>query len=188
MVETHARALIEVLRGIPKDRHMCVEEGTLSGWLHEVLEPHVQGNRLPSWRRARHPRGVRHRPTASRGACLATLVRTDYPTRSRRCPRCLAKKHLMLARFEIDNCDVAVDHAVNTTTLVGNEEEDTSTVGESVRRSVSSLTSHGIKGRHRFEGTPIRSKPDEPVPARCVDVAVRPLAVTLEWNELGVPT
>ena len=42
VVETNARALIEVLRGIPKRRHLCMEEGTLSGWLHEVLEPHVE--------------------------------------------------------------------------------------------------------------------------------------------------
>lgn len=40
VVETNARALIEVLRGIPRNRHVCVEEGTLSGWLWEVLEPH----------------------------------------------------------------------------------------------------------------------------------------------------
>ncbi len=42
VVETNAGALIEVLRGIPKQRHMCMEEGTLSEWLHEVLEPHVE--------------------------------------------------------------------------------------------------------------------------------------------------
>ena len=42
VVETNARALIEVLRAIPKQRHMCMEEGTLSAWLHEVLEPHVE--------------------------------------------------------------------------------------------------------------------------------------------------
>ena len=41
VVETNARALIEVLRGIPGSRHLCLEEGTLAGWLHEVLEPHV---------------------------------------------------------------------------------------------------------------------------------------------------
>ncbi len=41
VVETNAGALIEVLRGIPRRRHICMEEGTLSGWLHEVLEPHV---------------------------------------------------------------------------------------------------------------------------------------------------
>jgi len=42
VVETNAGALIEVLRGIPKQRHICMEEGTLSEWLHEVLEPHVE--------------------------------------------------------------------------------------------------------------------------------------------------
>jgi len=42
VVETNARALIEVLRGIPRNRHVCLEEGTLSGWLWEVLEPHVE--------------------------------------------------------------------------------------------------------------------------------------------------
>ncbi|MCH7534073.1 MAG: transposase [Gemmatimonadetes bacterium] len=41
VVETNAATLIEVLRGIPKRRHLCMEEGTLSEWLHEVLEPHV---------------------------------------------------------------------------------------------------------------------------------------------------
>src|SRR3990172_143798 len=42
VVETNARALVEVLRGIPRNRHVCVEEGTVSGWLWEVLEPHVE--------------------------------------------------------------------------------------------------------------------------------------------------
>ena len=35
VVETNARALIEVLKGIPRNRHVCLEEGTLSAWLHE---------------------------------------------------------------------------------------------------------------------------------------------------------
>jgi len=42
VVETNARALIEVLKGIPRNRHLCLEEGTLSAWLHEVLEPWVE--------------------------------------------------------------------------------------------------------------------------------------------------
>ena len=41
VVETNARALIEVLHGIPGSLHLCMEEGTLAAWLHEVLEPHV---------------------------------------------------------------------------------------------------------------------------------------------------
>jgi len=42
VVETNARALVEALRAVPKDRHLCLEEGTLSEWLHEVLAPHVE--------------------------------------------------------------------------------------------------------------------------------------------------
>ena len=44
VVEANAGALIEVLRGIPRRRHICMEEGTLSEWLHEVLEPHVRSS------------------------------------------------------------------------------------------------------------------------------------------------
>lgn len=42
VVETNATALIEVLRAIAGQRHLCLEEGTLANWLHEILEPHVE--------------------------------------------------------------------------------------------------------------------------------------------------
>ncbi len=41
-METNTKALIEVLRSIPGPRHLCLEEGTLAGWLYEVLSPHVE--------------------------------------------------------------------------------------------------------------------------------------------------
>jgi transposase len=41
VVETNARALVAAIRAVPGTRHLCLEEGTLSGWLHEVLSPHV---------------------------------------------------------------------------------------------------------------------------------------------------
>ena len=56
VVETNARALIEVLRGIPRSRHVCLEEGTLSGWLHEVLEPHVEELVVTGVRKSRGPK------------------------------------------------------------------------------------------------------------------------------------
>ena len=56
VVETNARALIEVLRGIPRNRHVCVEEGTLSGWLYEVLEPHVEELVVAGVRESRGPK------------------------------------------------------------------------------------------------------------------------------------
>jgi hypothetical protein len=39
VVETNARALIEVVRAVPGKRHLCTEEGALAEWLCEVLEP-----------------------------------------------------------------------------------------------------------------------------------------------------
>jgi hypothetical protein len=33
VVETSARALIEEVRAVAGRRHLCLEEGTLSGWL-----------------------------------------------------------------------------------------------------------------------------------------------------------
>lgn len=41
VVETNGRALVEALRGIPGRRHVCLEEGTQSAWLYELLRPHV---------------------------------------------------------------------------------------------------------------------------------------------------
>jgi len=56
VVETNARALIEVLRGILRNRHVSVEEGTLSGWLREVLEPHVEELVMAGVRESRGPK------------------------------------------------------------------------------------------------------------------------------------
>ena len=42
VLETNARALVGFLKTIPKPRHLCLEEGTHSGWLYEILIPHVE--------------------------------------------------------------------------------------------------------------------------------------------------
>jgi transposase len=42
VVETNGSALVEVIRSIPGRRHICLEEGTQSAWLHEVLSPHAE--------------------------------------------------------------------------------------------------------------------------------------------------
>lgn len=41
VLETNARVLIAFLEEIPKDRHLCLEEGTRANWPYEVLT-HVQ--------------------------------------------------------------------------------------------------------------------------------------------------
>ncbi|MHC4138147.1 MAG: IS110 family transposase [Planctomycetota bacterium] len=41
VVETNGRALVEAIRSIPGRRHVCLEEGTQSAWLDELLRPHA---------------------------------------------------------------------------------------------------------------------------------------------------
>jgi transposase len=41
VVETAGHALVEFVRSVPRPRHLCIEEGTLSAWLYEVLSPLV---------------------------------------------------------------------------------------------------------------------------------------------------
>ena len=41
VVETSGAALVSYLRSIPGRKHLCLEEGTQSAWLYEILSPHV---------------------------------------------------------------------------------------------------------------------------------------------------
>lgn len=41
VVETNGKALVDAVRGVAGRRHLCLEEGNQSGWLHELLAPHV---------------------------------------------------------------------------------------------------------------------------------------------------
>jgi len=42
VVETNGQALVEQLKTIPGERHVCFEEGTQSAWLYEILSPHAE--------------------------------------------------------------------------------------------------------------------------------------------------
>jgi transposase len=42
VVETNGQALVEQLKTIPGKRHVCLEEGTQSAWLYEILSPHAE--------------------------------------------------------------------------------------------------------------------------------------------------
>jgi transposase len=42
VVETNGRALVEAIQSIPGRRHVCVEEGTQSAWLYELLSPFAE--------------------------------------------------------------------------------------------------------------------------------------------------
>ncbi len=42
VLETNGRVLVDAIKGIAGDLHLCFEEGTQSAWLHELLSPHVK--------------------------------------------------------------------------------------------------------------------------------------------------
>jgi hypothetical protein len=42
VVETNGQALAPQLKTIPGKRHVCLEEGTQSAWLYEILSPHAE--------------------------------------------------------------------------------------------------------------------------------------------------
>lgn len=42
VLETRGDLLVDLLKTIPRPRLLCIEEGTQSAWLYEVLSPHVQ--------------------------------------------------------------------------------------------------------------------------------------------------
>lgn len=56
VLETNSKVLIDFIRTIPGNRHLCLEEGTLSNWLYEVLSPHVQEIIVVSIRQSRGPK------------------------------------------------------------------------------------------------------------------------------------
>ena len=41
VIETNGAALVNHVREIPGRKHLCLEEGTQSAWLYEILSPHV---------------------------------------------------------------------------------------------------------------------------------------------------
>jgi transposase len=41
VVETNGKVLVDAVLGVAGRRHLCLEEGTQSAWLHELLSPHV---------------------------------------------------------------------------------------------------------------------------------------------------
>ncbi len=42
VVETNGQALVELIKTIPGNKHVCLEEGTQSAWMYEVLSPHAE--------------------------------------------------------------------------------------------------------------------------------------------------
>jgi hypothetical protein len=90
VIETNGQALIEAVRMIPGRKHLCIEEGTQSAWLYEILSPRVHEmvvagltrSRLRSGRlqRARRGLGVRLGRCAGASVCSAATGSLLYAT------------------------------------------------------------------------------------------------------------
>jgi transposase len=56
LVETNGAALVQAVRSIAGERHICFEEGTQSAWLYELLEPLAREIVVCSPRQRQHQR------------------------------------------------------------------------------------------------------------------------------------
>jgi transposase len=56
VVETKAKIVLDVIKTIPRPRHLCFEEGTHSAWLYEILGPHVDELVVTGIRQSRGPK------------------------------------------------------------------------------------------------------------------------------------
>jgi hypothetical protein len=82
VVETNARCLIEAVRQIPQPRHICLEEGTLSEWLFEVLSPHAEKVVVAAVSESRGPKDDRRDAFGlAEGLRLGAIRRTVYKER-----------------------------------------------------------------------------------------------------------
>jgi transposase len=82
VVETNARCLIEAVRQNPQPRHVCLEEGTLSEWLYEVLSPHAQQVVVAAVSESRGPKDDRRDAFGlAEGLRLSAIKRTVYKER-----------------------------------------------------------------------------------------------------------
>ncbi len=102
VVETNGQALIRYLGQIPGQLHVCLEEGEWSGWLHEILEPHVAEIVVekPQWKP-----GSKNDAIDARG--LAEHLRTgQVETEVYKAPRRFTKLRELARTYEMLTDDV----------------------------------------------------------------------------------
>lgn len=103
VVETHGQALVGLLKQIPGDLHVCIEEGELAGWIHEVLAPHVAELAVV---RAERKQGSKSDAIDARG--LADRIRTGSLGRPIfKAPRQFAKLRELSRVYTLLTRDVA---------------------------------------------------------------------------------
>ena len=100
VVETNGQALVEQIRAIARPRHVCLEEGTQSAWLHEVLSPHVDELVVAGIGSSRGPKSDQRDALSLAQALRTGAIETNVfkaPTRFALL-RALARSHTTLTR------------------------------------------------------------------------------------------
>jgi transposase len=75
VVETNGKVIVEVLRTVAPPRYVCIEEGTHSSWLYEVLVPHTEQTVVSTVSEKRRP--TRSKSDESDAFELAEKLRTN---------------------------------------------------------------------------------------------------------------
>jgi transposase len=100
VIETNGLALVEQIRSIPSPRHLCLEEGTQSAWLYELLSPHVDELVVANITTSQGPKSDAHDAFALAEALRIGAIESSVfkaPTRFALL-RQLASTHTMLTR------------------------------------------------------------------------------------------
>jgi transposase len=103
VVETNGKALVGLLQQLSGKLHLCVEEGEWSGWLYEILSPHV-AEMAVVWPESK--KGAKSDALDARG--LADRLRTGRVSQAVfKAPRQYAKLRELARVYTLLTCDVA---------------------------------------------------------------------------------
>ncbi len=100
VVETNGAALVQYLRSLPGHKHLCLEEGTQSAWLYEILSPHVNEVVVAGISESRGPKSDEKDAFLRAEELRTGTVKTPVFKAPRRFSRLreLARVHTMLVR------------------------------------------------------------------------------------------
>ena len=104
VVETNGSALIEAVKTVARPRHLCLEEGTQSAWLYEVLTPVV--DELVVTQQTRSPQGNKNDKLDAYGLATA-LLKDTLPRRIYKSPQSFAKLRTLAHGYTKLSRDVA---------------------------------------------------------------------------------
>jgi transposase len=104
VVETNGAALLEAIKAIPRPRYLCIEEGTPSAWLYEVLSPVV--DEMVVTQQARKSAGNKNDKLDAFGLATA-LCKGTLPRRIYKAPQRFAELRALAHTYNKIAWDVA---------------------------------------------------------------------------------